>query len=413
MVTDGLLRDIGLQVVPCNWLQMQENDLDPAHLQWLHGRFANYALERLGRPDLMRNRPGGFEPVSINDKRSEDEWTGTGILSYKASPDLLVYASYSKGYKAGGFNLDRSALKSPIATFASVPGGAQALVGNLQFDPEKVDAYELGAKYSTGPFSASVSLFRSDFKNFQLNTFNGTVFLVQNINGCDADLGVTDSDQSTFPTGANFNAAALTTGACAKGDVSYGVRTQGVELEASLVPIRDFRVGLGLTYADTKYRNDLVGNQNGAPLDPALRRLPGRRLSNAPQYVATGSVTWTPDIGDSGLSGLFYVDGRMTSDYNTGSDLFPQKMQDGYAIFNARVGVRGPDENWSVELWGQNIFNKQYAQVAFNTPFQAGANPGAGSAAPFVDPQYPGGRQLFSMFLAEPRTYGVTLRGKF
>ena len=99
----------------------------------------------------------------------------------------------------------------------------------------------------------------------------------------------------------------------------------------------------------------------------------------------------------------------MTSDYNTGSDLFPQKEQDGYALFNARIGLRGPDDAWSVELWGQNIFNKDYAQVAFNTPFQAG-----GSGAPFTDANhYPGGRQLFSQFLGEPRTYGVTLRGKF
>ena len=72
------------------------------------------------------------------------------------------------------------------------------------------------------------------------------------------------------------------------------------------------------------------------------------------------------------MSGLFYIDGRLTSDYNTGSDLFPQKEQDGYAVFNARIGLRGPDEAWALELWGQNIFNQDYAQVAFNTPFQAG-----------------------------------------
>ena len=42
--------------------------------------------------------------------------------------------------------------------------------------------------------------------------------------------------------------------------------------------------------------------------------------------------------------GLFYVDGRVTSDYNTGSDLFPQKEQDGFGLVNARVGIRGPDE---------------------------------------------------------------------
>lgn len=343
------------------------------------------------------NSTAELNGVAIRDQRNEDEFTGTAILSWKPIDDLLLYGSYARGYKAGGFNLDRSALKSPIATFASV-GGAQALVRNLQFDPEMVDSYELGAKYSTGPFSLSVSAFRSDFSSFQLNTFNGTVFLVQNVNGCDNLVGGSNADTDLS------NA----TGSCAPGDVSYGVRTQGFELEGSLVPARNFRVAAGLTYASTKYRNDLIGTNTGAPLDAALRKLPGDNLSNAPELVATGSMTWTPEIGDSGLSGLFYLDTRMTSDYNTGSDLFPQKEQDGFALFNARVGLRGQDEAWSVELWGQNIFNKAYAQVAFNAPFQAGT-----TAAPYLDPQYPGGRQIFSHFLAEPRTYGITVRGKF
>ena len=343
------------------------------------------------------NSTAELNGVSINDRRTEDQVTGTAILSWKPVDDLLVYGSYAKGYKAGGFNLDRSALKGPTASFASV-GGAQALVGSLQFDPELVDSYELGAKFSTGPFGLSVSAFRSDFSSFQLNTFNGTVFLVQNVNGCNNLVGgpASDTDLSNA------------TGSCATGDITYGVRTQGVELEASLVPARNFRMAAGLTYAKTTYRDDLIGTKNGAPLDLALRKLPGDNLSNAPELVATSSVTWTPDIGSSGMSGLVYIDGRMTSDYNTGSDLFPQKEQDGFAVFNARIGLRGPDEAWSFELWGQNIFNQDYAQVAFNSPFQAGT-----TSAPFVDPQYPGGRQIFSQFLAEPRTYGITVRGKF
>ncbi len=77
-------------------------------------------------------------------------------------------------------------------------------------------------------------------------------------------------------------------------------------------------------------------------------------------------------------------------------------------MVNARLGVRGPGERWSLELWAQNLFNQDYAQVAFNSPFQAGT-----TAAPFVDPQFPGGRQIFSAFLAEPRTYGVTARFRF
>ncbi|BBB13585.1 TonB-dependent receptor [Sphingopyxis sp. FD7] len=382
----------------------------------LSGPLAATAAGILGL-SCQGNSTSELNGVSIRDKRSEDEWTGTAILSYKPVDDLMLYASYSRGYKAGGFNLDRSALKPPVilagadssSSFAAV-GGAQALVGNLQFDPETVDSYEIGAKYATGPFGLGLTFFRSDFSSFQLNTFNGSVFLVQNINGCDSDLAGGDRDQSKFLGAPNYNSAAATTGACPAGDVSHGVRSQGFELEASLVPARDFRMTAGLTYAKTKYRGQLVGNDSGAPLDQALRLLPGNNLSNAPELVATGSVAWTPDIGSSGLTGLVYVDGRMTSDYNTGSDLFPQKGQDGYAIFNARIGIRGPDETWGIEFWGQNIFNKQYAQVAFNSPFQEGAT-STGTA--FADPQYPGGRQLFSQFLAEPRTYGVTLRGKF
>lgn len=361
------------------------------------------------------NSTAELNGVSIADKRSEGEFTGTAILSWKPTDDLLLYGSFSRGYKAGGFNFDRSALKAPIAVSGGVPtttfaalGGAQALVGNLQFQPEKVNAFEIGAKYSTGPFSLSVAAFRQEFKSFQLNTFDGTVFIVQNVNGCNTALNGADRDQSKFAAAPNFNAAAATTGACAANSVGYGVVSQGVELEASLVPARNFRVSAGMTYAKTKYRDNLVGNNTGSPLNQALRKLPGQNLSNAPEVVVTGSAAWTPELGNSGLSGLFYVDTRLTSDYNTGSDLFPQKAQDGFAVVNARVGIRGPEERWALEFWGQNVFNQQYAQVAFNSPFQEGA-----ATAAFQDPQYPGGRQIFSQFLAEPRTYGVTARFKF
>ena len=354
------------------------------------------------------NSTAELDGVKISDKRKEHKLTGTGVLSYKATDNLLLYGSFSRGYKAGGFNLDRSALKSPILPFASTPGGAQALVGALQFDPETVDAWELGAKFTTRGVTFNVSAFRQDFKNFQLNTFDGTVFIVQNINGCDSDLGATDQDQSKFSTAPNFNAAAAATGACSSGDVGYGVRSQGVEIEASARVRPDLRLNAGFTYASTKYRGDLVGRDDGSPLNPALRRLPGSQVSNAPKVVATGAASFTPRIGDSGLSGLFYVDARYSGSYNTGSDLFPQKRQEAYTLVNARAGIRGPDQRWSVEVWAQNLFDKDYQQVAFNSPFQEGA-----VGSPFTDPAYPGGRQIFSTFLAEPRTFGVTLRAEW
>src|SRR3546814_16896080 len=72
----------------------------------------------------------------------------------------------------------------------------------------------------------------------------------------------------------------------------------------------------------------------------------------------------------------------MTSDYNTGSDLFPEKEQDGFTVVNARIGLRGPDQRWSIAFWGQNIFNTDYTQVAFSTPLQS-SSPGTSTTGQF------------------------------
>ncbi|MEL7737928.1 TonB-dependent receptor [Citromicrobium bathyomarinum] len=323
------------------------------------------------------NSTSELNGVSIADSRDEDEFTGTAILSFKPTDRLLTYASYSRGYKAGGFNLDRSALANPVTFNVNALNPA-----NLQFGQETVDAFEVGGKYDGRDWTLTAAAFYQRFSNFQLNTFNGSVFLVQNVNSCGADLGGADRDASG------------TTGACAADDVQPGVIAKGVELELGLRPARFLNANLGLTYADTSYETNLIGNDTGAPLDPALRLLPGDNLSNAPEITATASLAYTPPIGNSGLTGLFYINTRMTSDYNTGSDLLYGKEQDGYVLVNGRIGIRGPDEKWAIELWAQNLFDQDYTQVAINTPF--------------VAPQ-----QTYSAYLAEPRTYGITVRAGF
>ena len=108
------------------------------------------------------------------------------------------------------------------------------------------------------------------------------------------------------------------------------------------------------------------------------------------------------------MHGLFYVDWRHMSKLNTGSDLDLEKVQDQFNVFNARIGLRGPNDRWAVELWGQNIFNQDFIQVAFDAPVQ-GSGTTRGVNAGF----YPRSTQLFGAFLGEPRTWGLTLRGNF
>jgi outer membrane receptor protein involved in Fe transport len=335
------------------------------------------------------NSTSALNGLDLNNGFKEGEFTGTGVISYKPRSDTLVYASYSRGYKAGGYNLDRSDL---TANVFSSPTNASA--ANLRFDPETVNAYEVGLKFTSKDFTFNVAGFRQEFKNFQLNTFNGTNFIVENISTCGTSLNGADRDASSA------------TGACTA-KTQHGVVSQGFELEAGLFPAPNYSVNLGYTYTNTRFRNNLVGSENGQALDAALFLLSGSNLSNAPKHTVTASTAWTPDIGSSGLTALFYVDGRMTSDYNTGSDLFPEKAQDGFFLMNARVGIRGPQQKWALEVWAQNLLDTNYQQVAFNAPFQ-----GAGSQA---QTQAFGStaNQIFSSYLGEPRTYGLTLRSRF
>src|SRR5205085_9141567 len=119
------------------------------------------------------------------------------------------------------------------------------------------------------------------------------------------------------------------------------------------------------------------------------------------------SLAWTPPIGGSGMRGLIYADVRYVTKYNTGSDLDIEKTQNGFTVVNGRVGVHGADEVWRIELWAQNLFNTNYKQVAFDAPLQ-GSGTTRGVEAGF----YARATQLYGAFLGEPRTYGVTLRGK-
>jgi len=101
LVRAGSLRDVGQTLIPCNWLQIMENSLDPVHTEWLHGAFTNYSFERQGKPEEITTRWEQHQKVGFSEfehgiiKRrvtgehdeSADEWRrGHPILF----PNILV-----------------------------------------------------------------------------------------------------------------------------------------------------------------------------------------------------------------------------------------------------------------------------------------------------------------------------------
>jgi len=362
------------------------------------------ALQTL--PCVVPSVPGGS--LGLNDSFSENKLSGTAVLSYKVTDRLLTYVSYAHGYKSGGYNLDRSALfrssavPSPFSGNGAIcvstvlqPGcSTVASAGNdLRFKPEINDAFEFGAKYHSPAIDLNLAIFHEAFRNFQLNTFNGLNFVVETINSCGTSLNGADSDNDP------------TTGACT-GHLGAGVISKGFELEAFTRPLTDVQWNAGLVMADTSYRNNLVG-ADGKPLTNALFQLPGRQISNAPKWTATTSLSWTPPIGGSGLHALVYADARYMSKFNTGSDLDIEKTQPAFTLVNARLGIEGPGNDWGIELWAQNLFNKNYEQVAFDAPLQ-----GTGTTRAVERGFIPASTQLYGAFLGEPRTFGVTLRAR-
>jgi iron complex outermembrane recepter protein len=290
-----------------------------------------------------------FGGQSTAQSLSESNVSGTVKLSYRFTDDVMAYVSWANGYKAGGFNLART-------TSTTGPEGSLTPNFDTEFPRETVQSYEVGLKSTLADrtLRLNASVFDQKYTNFQLNTYTGIQFVVSSVRKVESK-------------GAEF-------------DTSWATPLSGLSLSA------------GVTYAFTNI-TDFGGS---LPLfapnlaDPTLARL-NNRLSFAPLWSGVAGATYTVLISSS-LEFRANVTEKYNSSYNTGSDLDPRKLQGAYGLVNARLGLGAPDGKWTVELWGANLANKYYYQVAFDAPIQYGQ----------VD-----------AFLADPRTYGITVRTKF
>lgn len=293
--------------------------------------------------------------------RSEKEWSGTFKAAYRFNPNVMSYFSAARGYKGGGFNLDRV----QSANGLSSGGSGITPVNDTSFPGEFVDSYELGAKttWAGGSLLLNGSLFHQTYTDFQLNSFLGTSFVVRSI---------------------------------------PKVVSRGIDTELLWQPqsIKGLMLQGGLMYADTRYGKNIPGADFVAPAGQ-LYKLPGAQMSFAPKWSATGSATYEWMMGSS-MKARFNLGAKYMSSFNTGSDLDVEKMQKAYTVANARFGFGARDDRWSVEVWGNNIFNTDYVQVAFDGPLQA-----PGSPLP-RDPL-----NTYNAFLGAPAMYGVTFRFNF
>jgi outer membrane receptor protein involved in Fe transport len=296
-----------------------------------------------------------FAGVTHGQSLTEDNLNATVKLAYRFTDDVMGYASWGNGTKAGGFNLARVTNPNATATAAN-PLGPLAPVLDTEFPRETVNSFEIGLKSELAEKTVrlNAAVFDQQFHDFQLNTFTGIVFVV-----------------SSLPD----------------------VNSKGAELSLDwLTPLSGLSISSGVVYADTE-----ITNFGDALYLFATNRM-NNRLSFSPLWSGVVSAAYQVPLSSS-LVLRISADEKYNSSYNTGSDLDPVKIQGGYGILNARIGIGAPDGKWAFEVWGQNLADKGYFQVAFDAPFQGEAIPG------FLN--------QIDAFLGDPRTFGATLRVKF
>ncbi len=258
-------------------------------------------------------------------ERDEDEWSGTLKAAYRWNDQVMTYVSAARGYKAGGFNLDRVQSSNGLTS-----GGSGVIpVTDTSFPAEFVDSYELGSKTSwlDGNLLLNGALFYQAYEDFQLNSFLGTTFVVRSV--------------------------PEVTSQGAEADILWQTSVEGLLVQA------------GVTYADTQYGRDLLP-------DADLFLLPGSRVSFAPLWSSSAALSYQRPLGRS-LIGRFNFGAKHSSAYNTGSDLDPEKRQSDYTVVNARIGIGDQDEQWLLEFWAQNLTDEEYIQVGFDAPLQTGS----------------------------------------
>ena len=159
-------------------------------------------------------------PYNTAGEVSYDAWTPMVSLSYKPTPDTMVYASASKGFKSGGFNGRVNAVGDVTLNV----NGTNTIVPT--FAPETVWTYEAGAKgtFLDGRVMLSAAAFYSDYRNFQSRVGGGSA--------------------GAFPV---INAGKL--------------RIQGFELEAMVKPATPLTLTAAVGYLDAQYKEFADGRR--------------------------------------------------------------------------------------------------------------------------------------------------------
>ena len=228
-----------------------------------------------------------------NESKDYHQTTPTATFDYKLTPDVFLFATYTEGFKSGGFN----------------PGIPQA-----PYEPEKIKEYEVGIKSKEldGRMQINVDAFYYDYSNLQVTIIRGTNAIIE-----------------------NAATAAL----------------YGADIDFAVLPISTLKIDGSIDLLHSEYKNYSSANP-AFPGDPPIS-LSGKQLTQAPKYSGRfgAEYTWPLGAGHLKLRGDYsYTSRTYFTPFNELA-----LSQAGHSLTNASLNYTAAGGGWHTGLYVSNL----------------------------------------------------------
>ena len=258
----------------------------------------NLFLQKVGVPAFLYPDPSDLRQLLPTDRQRQkfSNFSPRIGVEYKPLERVMIYGSYSRGFKSGGWT---TRVTAPVM---SVP----------TFDPEQADTYEIGFKSDLfgRKLRLNAAAFRTNYEDIQL--------LIQ---------------RGISPTFENAGTA----------------RIQGVELEGFAALSNQFKVDASVGYIDAHFRS--VSDPTGViSLSSDLPRVPAWTAHVGPSYrfdLGAGEVTLRAD---------YSYRSRTANDAENTPELYSRRVH----LVDLGATYAGPGDRWSITAGGRNVFNTRY-----------------------------------------------------
>ncbi|MBB6095808.1 outer membrane receptor protein involved in Fe transport [Povalibacter uvarum] len=275
---------------------------------------------------------------NISDERSEDHVLPSVGLQYDITDDVMTYATWTKGAKGGGYD-----------SISNAPPGQG---GSFEFEPEKAENYEIGAKMTfAGQLEVNLAAYYTEFDDLQVSVFNGVSYNVSNAGAAEI---------------------------------------KGVELDSRWRATSNLLFSAAVAWTDFEF-TEFSGAP--CPIEPSTATAPaGVTCDNAGkpnQYVADWTASASADYRipmGSRFELRTVLDAYYTGDYFASPNLDPKQTQEAYTKLNGRISFGRADSAWDIALVGKNLTDERIMPYGADLPLANSLTRGGFAAMRYIEP---------------------------